>query len=97
MKSSATAGYIVEDLRGAERTSVSIEAKSFVQDVDREIDCEILDISETGAMIELNDVHFLPSKFKLFLPETHSLNKCRIVWKIGSRIGVAFENKLGLK
>ena len=97
MKSSRTAGYIVEDLREDERAVVSMEAKSLLPNIDQAIDCEILDISESGAKIELKDVDILPGKFKLFVPETHSFNKCRTVWKKGNQIGVAFQSKLKLK
>ena len=90
MTGSRTAGYIVEDLREDERAVVSMEAKSLLPNIDQAIDCEILDISESGAKIELKDVDILPGKFKLFVPETHSFSKCRTVWKKGNQIGVAF-------
>jgi PilZ domain len=54
--------------------------------------CTLLDISETGARIALQDVSDLPQHFWIELTERGVPKRyCRLVWKGDTDIGVCFE------
>jgi hypothetical protein len=55
------------------------------------INCIIRDISATGAAIEMSDLVRVPAEFILIVPEDRLKLRCRLVWRKGYRIGVAFE------
>jgi hypothetical protein len=53
--------------------------------------CQISDISETGARLVLENVSDLPDQFMLLLtPNGEARRRCRVVWRDGAAIGVAF-------
>jgi hypothetical protein len=54
--------------------------------------CTVRDLSVTGAAIELSDLMApVPKSFTLVLPEDKLKLPCRVVWRKGFRMGVAFE------
>ena len=55
------------------------------------ISCIIRDISATGAAIEMSDLVRVPAEFILIVPEDRLKLRCRLVWRKGYRMGVAFE------
>lgn len=89
-------GYIFEDQRRANREDVVLKAQGFIPHIDEAIDCTILDLSDTGARVELKSVDMVPRKFTLFAPDTHTLWDCRVVRRDGKQIGVAFNSKIDL-
>lgn len=52
--------------------------------------CIVRNLNENGAMLEMTDVTGLPSAFELNVGEDDFSCKVGIVWKSGTRIGVAF-------
>jgi hypothetical protein len=53
--------------------------------------CAISDISDTGARIVLNSEADVPEQFVLLLTkEGRARRKCRVVWRSGAMVGVAF-------
>jgi len=97
MAQAQTAGYIFKEQRGATRSAVAMDAQGIIPNINKAIDCTILDISETGAKIELNGVDMVPRKFKLFVPETHTLCECLVVRQSGKHVGLVFENRIDLR
>jgi hypothetical protein len=55
------------------------------------IDCTVRDLSCTGAAIEVPNQTGIPQKFTLDLPGDGLHLPCRVVWRRGYRIGVAFD------
>ena len=54
--------------------------------------CTIRDLSVTGAALELSDQSAtIPEAFTLVVPEDRLKLPCRVVWRNGYRMGVAFE------
>jgi hypothetical protein len=52
--------------------------------------CTMLDISISGALMEMGEAKPLPQKFKLLMAlEEYSLD-CKLVWRLGDRVGVEF-------
>lgn len=52
------------------------------------IDCRVIDYSPGGACLEISGQIKLPDRFELLFGRTRK--RCRIVWRAGRRIGVAF-------
>jgi hypothetical protein len=52
------------------------------------IDCTIIDYAPGGACLEIRGTAVLPTRFELLWGGTKK--KCRLVWKSGRRVGVAF-------
>jgi hypothetical protein len=67
---------------------VSSAARIIVDQRAPVIDCGVVDISAGGACLELPGQIRLPPRFELLHGRTRK--RCRLVWKAGRRIGVAF-------
>ena len=56
------------------------------------IDCDVLNISDGGACIVTTSAYTLPAHFVLFFTFDGSERRtCRVIWRNGNDIGVAFE------
>ncbi len=54
--------------------------------------CEVINISEGGAHIVAKTATMLPAHFVLFFtPDGSERRTCRVVWRNGDDLGVAFE------
>jgi hypothetical protein len=54
------------------------------------IDCAIVNISDGGACILLSDPGAIPNVFDLAIDNDGNVRGCRVAWRSGNRIGVAF-------
>jgi PilZ domain len=54
------------------------------------IRCQVSNISEQGAAIDVPDVAYIPEHFELMLKSDRIVRNCRIVWIMKNRIGVEF-------
>ncbi len=97
MSGSPVSAFIYQEKRRSERSNVETDAKGILPHLNHSIDCTVLDISETGARVKLGDVDIVPDKFKLFVPETHTLCECRVVRRSGKQLGLEFESQIDLK
>ncbi len=53
--------------------------------------CSVLDISESGARLQLEDQTEIPENFMLSLTPSGKVRRfCRLVWRDGTTLGVAF-------
>lgn len=52
------------------------------------IDCGVVDYSAGGACLEMDGQVSLPSRFELLFGGAKK--RCRLVWRTGRRLGVAF-------
>lgn len=53
--------------------------------------CTILDLSVSGARLQMQDASPIPSTMSLaFSRDVRKLTRCRLVWRKGSMIGVEF-------
>lgn len=60
--------------------------------------CEIADISETGACLEVASPAALPDEFAIILShDTKAQQNCRVVWRSANQVGVTFVTPLLLK
>lgn len=52
--------------------------------------CSVLDISENGAKIRINDLTFLSPTFQLKFSRADRGRRCKVAWQKGFVIGVEF-------
>jgi hypothetical protein len=57
----------------------------------RSITCTVHNLSAAGAALSVRHSLKLPEAFVLILEMEHRQRPCRIVWRRGDRLGVAFE------
>jgi hypothetical protein len=56
------------------------------------VECEVVNISEGGARIVAKTATMLPAYFVLFFtPDGSERRTCRVKWRNGDDLGVAFE------
>ena len=54
--------------------------------------CGVTDITNVGAGIRTQDLPALPLNFELSFDNFRTVRKCRLIWRDGDFVGVAFEN-----
>jgi hypothetical protein len=74
------------------RTTISKMALLFFSAKPGVFACEVRNITNSGARIELTRVNLLPLKFELSFDNFLTVRKCRLVWRWRGSIGIAFEN-----
>jgi len=53
-------------------------------------ECTVCNVSQSGAMVEFPGVVALPSEITLYIDSERQSWPCRVTWRDGRRIGVAF-------
>jgi hypothetical protein len=54
------------------------------------IECTVRNMSEVGAALEIVTPLYIPDRFTLFIQSEQSKRTCRVIWRTGKRMGVAF-------
>jgi hypothetical protein len=62
-----------------------------IEFADTVIECTVRDVSDAGAALQVVTPLFIPDRFTLFIPSEQSRRTCRMVWRTGRGMGVAFE------
>jgi PilZ domain len=90
----ATAATKVQDSEHrASRRHRVLKAAKIVLDDWRSIDCQIRDISETGAKIRVDGATKLPHKFQLVSVVENTIRPVQVAWKLNDTIGVVFRGE----
>lgn len=55
------------------------------------IDCIVRNVSEIGATLEVGSSLYIPDRFTLVVQTDQLKRPCRVIWRNGMRLGVAFE------
>jgi hypothetical protein len=58
------------------------------------IECSVTDLSQGGARLSFDCSRILPDEFRLSL-ENGVRRLCKVVWKKGNEVGVAFRHRFG--
>ena len=53
-------------------------------------DCTIRNLSETGALLEVENLTGFPEGFTLFIRPENLKRSCAVAWRRGNRLGVLF-------
>ena len=79
------------ELRKSRRRQFHYNAAIVIEGVQQRHPCAIVDISDSGARLQLEDECELPEHFVLLLTESGEARRhCRIVWRDGLFMGVQF-------
>ena len=54
-------------------------------------ECTVRNLSESGAALKVATPLYIPDRFILLIQSEQSKRTCRVVWRAGKRMGVAFE------
>jgi hypothetical protein len=54
--------------------------------------CNVIDISDCGAKLRTHNLSVLPDTFELTFDNFSTIRWCRLIWRNGDFLGVAFEN-----
>jgi hypothetical protein len=54
--------------------------------------CCVRDITNLGACIRLNGLSIVPSEFGISFDSFRTMRRCRLIWRDGDFVGVAFES-----
>jgi hypothetical protein len=78
--------------RSIARTTISKDALLFFDAQCGALTCRVQDVTNAGAGIELQTLNLLPPDFELSFDNFHTVRECRVIWRQGDFIGVAFLN-----
>lgn len=78
--------------RSITRTTISKDARLFFDPQRGILACRVQDVTNAGAGIELHTLNLLPPNFELSFDNFHTVRECRVIWRQGDFIGVAFQN-----
>jgi PilZ domain len=81
------------DRRKSERFAVRTAAKIVLPQSDTWLDCVALNVSDGGAQLLIRAAD-LPEVFVLHFSDSGRRRHCRVMWRQGSEIGVAFTDRI---
>jgi hypothetical protein len=80
------------DRRKSERLAVRTPAKIMLPQSGAQFDCVATNVSDGGAMLHIRGAE-LPDVFVLHFNDSGRQRHCRVVWRRGGEIGVAFTDR----
>lgn len=80
----------MEERRSAQRRRV-LKAGTISFGQGSTIDCQVRNISETGASLEVVSPVGIPETFTLIVPQDGLKRSARVKWRKATRIGISFE------
>ena len=55
------------------------------------LSCTLVDVSETGARMVIDDTNDVPEEFAIVISHSIAARRCRLIWRGSVDVGVAFE------
>jgi hypothetical protein len=78
--------------RSIGRTKIAKSALLFFNRQTGVRSCGVTDITNGGARIRAHDMAVLPLTFELTFDNFRTVRDCRLIWRDGDFLGVAFQN-----
>ena len=78
--------------RAVGRTTINRDVLMFFTGQDRVQPCCVRDVTNLCACIRLNGLSIVPSEFGISFDSFRTMRLCRMVWRQGDFLGVAFKN-----
>lgn len=72
------------------RTKISKGALLFFSAQRGVFECNVRDITNAGAGIRTDGLNLLPTNFELSFDNFHTTRECRLIWRQGNFVGIAF-------
>ncbi|MDF2095768.1 PilZ domain-containing protein [Aquibaculum arenosum] len=83
-----------EEDRRSERRQTLLSAQLTLRPDEPPLSAIIRNISQHGALIQLEMIETLPEQFQLSIPKLQVTRRVRVVWKRGYNVGVEFGKTL---
>jgi hypothetical protein len=83
---------MMDDRRSVGRTKIGKDALLFFGAQTGVHPCTVADITNTGAGIRAQDLAAIPLNFELSFDKFRTSRHCRLIWRDGDVIGVAFKS-----
>ena len=77
--------------RVVQRTRVMRNAKIIAPRRSQVIHCTVLNLTSTGACLEVANTYGVPDSFELTFESGRTRRPCRVAWRTADQLGVAFE------
>jgi hypothetical protein len=84
--------YGMPNYRKTVRTTVCLPARLLLGANLGPYDCVVRDVTNSGAGLEVHDLKVIPMRFEMSFDNFRTARKCRLIWRDGNFIGVAFED-----
>lgn len=81
---------LIRDERQSDRIEADANAYGLFSNSQGSTSCHVVDISETGARIDIGKIDIVPKRFKIFVPKYNTEYECEVVWRLGGECGVTF-------
>ena len=72
------------------RRSVDMSGVWEFSDTRERVDCNVVDITNSGAQLSVAESDSLPDQFKLYVLPLNTILDCRVKWRQDTRLGVSF-------
>lgn len=72
------------------RRTVEMSAVCEFEDSQQRVDCNVVDITNSGAQLTVPKSDSVPDKFKLYVLPLNTVLDCRVQWRQETRLGVSF-------
>jgi hypothetical protein len=83
---------MMDDRRSIGRTKIGKDALLFFGAQTGVHPCTVADITNTGACILTQDLAAIPLNFELSFDKFRTGRNCRLIWRDGDLVGVAFKS-----
>ena len=80
------------DRRSIGRTKISKGALLFFSEKTGVHSCTVRDVTNLGAGVRTQDLKIVPLDFALSFDNFRTVRMCRLIWRQGDFLGVAFES-----
>lgn len=77
--------------RAVGRTTINRDVLMFFTGQDRVHECCVCNVTNHGAGLRLNGVNIVPSEFGISFDGFRTMRLCRLIWRDGDFLGVAFK------
>jgi hypothetical protein len=82
----------MNERRSIGRTKIAKDALLFFGEQTGMRSCGVMDITNAGAGIRTQDLPAIPLRFELSFDNFRTSRNCRLIWRDGDFVGVAFES-----
>lgn len=82
---------VIHQNRATSRTRSLLRGMAIFANRMHSLNCMVRDVSEGGAKLAFGEVPVIPDRFDLEIPARGQRRACRVVWRRGLEVGVAFE------
>lgn len=76
--------------RGEFRRSVEMSGVCEFSNTQERLECNVIDITNSGAQLTVPNTEAVPDQFKLYVLPLNTILDCHVKWREETRLGVSF-------